>query len=434
MEDKDKEKESSMVEEVVSLDSKGNIISSSKNSKIVVGNSEESGKNKNEKIIDDADLQKSKGKSSDSILTKKSESHTDTEQKSSEASADVHSTNSVSSNSQSSTSTNSKDTDTSCTHGKSKCEQCNFNREDTDKKNGAKDEITNKSKLEDFKETLENSSKKSLHKLENDSKVEKTTDSLLLLSNKGSWEKVTKHNKTIQVEEDGKSKSTPELKRQKKPSANAQKINDDKKAPLAAGLIGKPENTNIIIDSAQADVKNIPHWQPGAEEIEYNVLPVPKDSYIAKLRHKNLVLCEGYVGKRRFFFSCFFHKRYFLLTKDSKLIYFRDPMIKVKENMNLDSNNDLDTTEPNRINLSDINERTTDIESAKVSWFKKARSLSLDTSLDLQRIFVSGSKWPYRLLMRHMDFDDELAFETEAERKFWLERINYVCGLEDNMD
>jgi len=434
MEDKDKEKESSMVEEVVSLDSKGNIISSSKNSKIVVGNSEESGKNKNEKIIDDADLQKSKEKSSDSILTKKSESHTDTEQKSSEASADVHSTNSVSSNSQSSTSTNSKDTDTSCTHGKSKCEQCNFNREDTDKKNGAKDEITNKSKLEDFKETLENSSKKSLHKLENDSKVEKTTDSLLLLSNKGSWEKVTKHNKTIQVEEDGKSKSTPELKRQKKPSANAQKINDDKKAPLAAGLIGKPENTNIIIDSAQADVKNIPHWQPGAEEIEYNVLPVPKDSYIAKLRHKNLVLCEGYVGKRRFFFSCFFHKRYFLLTKDSKLIYFRDPMIKVKENMNLDSNNDLDTTEPNRINLSDINERTTDIESAKVSWFKKARSLSLDTSLDLQRIFVSGSKWPYRLLMRHMDFDDELAFETEAERKFWLERINYVCGLEDNMD
>jgi len=88
------------------------------------------------------------------------------------------------------------------------------------------------------------------------------------------------------------------------------------------------------------------------------------------------------ISKRRFFFSCFWHKRYFILTKDGELKYFR----------NTDKNSRLATK------ISDV--------------------------VDLQRVNEeSGSTGWYKIVIQYDGSEDELGFYKEEIRNEWYNRM-----------
>ncbi|OQS55773.1 adenylate kinase related protein [Ecytonucleospora hepatopenaei] len=53
------------------------------------------------------------------------------------------------------------------------------------------------------------------------------------------------------------------------------------------------------------------------------LVDVSPDSKILEYRQKNMVVCEGFMWKKRRIFQCFWHQKYFVLLKNGFLVYHK---------------------------------------------------------------------------------------------------------------
>lgn len=99
------------------------------------------------------------------------------------------------------------------------------------------------------------------------------------------------------------------------------------------------------------------------------------------LRSDNKIAVEGPISKRMLFFSCFWHKRYFVLTNDGFLFYFRSLHGKGKGRMDL-------------------------------------RNIT-----DIRRINVNNS---FKIMLTYGSSSESVRFDDERVRDWWNEKIRSV--------
>ncbi|KAM0687384.1 hypothetical protein COBT_001379 [Conglomerata obtusa] len=108
---------------------------------------------------------------------------------------------------------------------------------------------------------------------------------------------------------------------------------------------------------------------------------IKNDSEIGIARNNSQIIYEGDIFKKRYFLSCCWHERYFVLTKDGMLKYYRDKNKEGKGNINV------------------VNIR------------------------DLARLDEIGDKYPYKIMLRYQDREDFLGFKEEPERDRWAAKL-----------
>lgn len=111
---------------------------------------------------------------------------------------------------------------------------------------------------------------------------------------------------------------------------------------------------------------------------------VSRDSELGKARSEDQVLFEGPVWKKRYFFSCLWHERYFVLTRDGMLKYYNNKNKNGKGNINI------------------------------------------ATVRDLHRLDELNKKHPYKIMLRYRDKEDLMAFDDEPERNKWAAKLGEV--------
>lgn len=253
----------------------------------------------------------------------------------------------------------------------------NDNAETNDKDQKMDDKIINKEG--DKKDTEKNDKKNENESKENEKKIDdkKNENGDKQNDNKSK----EKENDDKKKENENLDKKTNDANHKETPSSGketAEKKKSDGKADfLAAGLI--PSSTSegkkikpIVDDDVARE----------GEGLRLDTVPVDKDSEIGRARESNQVIYEGDVFKKRFFFSCCWHSRYFVLTKDGMIKYYRDKNGKGKGN------------------------------------------IDIATIRDLHRLDELSKKYPYKIILRYADREDLLGFNEEAERNRWAAKLN----------
>ncbi|KAM0677778.1 hypothetical protein BDAP_001628 [Binucleata daphniae] len=181
----------------------------------------------------------------------------------------------------------------------------------------------------------------------------------------------SENNKNLTLEE--KQKKDKEIKETKE----TQQAKDQYlSGALLTGASTKEKEFKPIVDE---DVeKHAENVGPGTDE---NKNPADPASELGKARSNNEIVYEGYVWKKRFIFSCFWHQRYFVLDRNGRLKYFR----------NLNSNS-------------------------------KA-GINIVEATDLVRIDEPTKKQPYKIMLRYHDKDELIGFTEEAERDRWASKL-----------
>lgn len=174
------------------------------------------------------------------------------------------------------------------------------------------------------------------------------------------------------------------------------------------------------------------------------IIPVKRNTFLHKLRSENLILAEGWIWKKRYFFSCLYHKRYFILTKDAEIIYFRDPhcVTGIQEDIENEENYENNTLiYPNTIPFNynrlfdpsispepgEVQKRTKDIPVINRNLcLENPKFLSLTDSMEIYRATCLSENHPYKLVLKHSYYNDQLLFDTQSERDLWAARVTYI--------
>lgn len=159
---------------------------------------------------------------------------------------------------------------------------------------------------------------------------------------------------------------------------NEKKEQNVKTEYLAAGLIPTTEtNTKQVnnISSNKNEYDNI-------SLTPINLVEVNETSEIGIARHENQVFYEGYAYKKRFFFSCCWHSRYFVLTKDGSLKYYKDLNGKGKGEINI-------------VSIRDV-----------------------------QRLDESNKPFPFKIILKFSDREDFMGFNEDKERNKWAKSLS----------
>ncbi|KAF7697551.1 PH domain-containing protein [Cucumispora dikerogammari] len=201
----------------------------------------------------------------------------------------------------------------------------------------------------------------------------------------------------------------------------------------------------VNIDQLEFDI-NSNTEPPFPKTLE--ILSVKKGTYLHKLRAESLILAEGWIWKKRYFFSCLYSRRYFVLTKDAELIYFRDPYCITGEHsdsiaqQNGPSNSYETTLEyPNTIPFNynrlfdpslngapgEVQMRTKNIRAVNnFLCISNPKFLSLTDSMEIYRVTNLDEAHPYKLVLKHTYYNDQLLFDTQRERDLWAARVTYI--------
>ncbi|EJW03528.1 hypothetical protein EDEG_02149 [Edhazardia aedis USNM 41457] len=159
-----------------------------------------------------------------------------------------------------------------------------------------------------------------------------------------------------------------------------EKLAGNKKEYLAAGLVPP---------SHSAEKKLIPLVDDKVEETALHVNKelwidtdvIDPDCELALDRRNGRLMYEGPIIKRRYFFSCFWHVRHFTLDKDGILRYYRNKNKEGKGHMNV---------------------------------------LELK---DMRRLDELNKNHSFRIILKHLDGEDILAFDDETERNMWALKL-----------
>lgn len=199
-------------------------------------------------------------------------------------------------------------------------------------------------------------------------------------------------NKVGAENQDKKSQDKNDIALQKQEKEHKQDIANEKQlaeastnkeAYLAAGLAPPSQSGDKILkpiydEDVERDIKR------KKENLHIDTERVDSNSEIGKARSENRVAYEGKVYKRRFFFSCCWHERHFILTKDGALRYYRNK---------------------NKKGKGDIN---------------------IATVRDLHRLDELDKKHPYKIMLRYFDREDLMGFDEEPERNRWAAKLAEV--------
>ena len=194
------------------------------------------------------------------------------------------------------------------------------------------------------------------------------------------------------------------------------------------------------------------------------ILPVSESTYIGQLRKANLILCEGWVWKKRYFFSCLYHQRYFVLTKDAEFIYFRDPYCKSPDyepRMNIDNSKEAaingssasfhpseSVSEENKKNkradypndvpfnynrlfdtsltpgYNEVQKRTRNIKYTNSFWCTaNPKFLTLTYDVQIYRAYNKDEDHPFKLIIKNKGWNDQMLYDNMVDRDLWAASV-----------
>lgn len=84
------------------------------------------------------------------------------------------------------------------------------------------------------------------------------------------------------------------------------------------------DNKKVVIDEDNNEIHEIPNLDNNFIFVPTKLKNLPKDSKITEYRNNNKIVAEGHFWKKRWFFYCFWMKRYFTLLNDGTLTYFAE--------------------------------------------------------------------------------------------------------------
>ncbi|AFN83155.1 putative protein kinase domain-containing [Encephalitozoon romaleae SJ-2008] len=156
-----------------------------------------------------------------------------------------------------------------------------------------------------------------------------------------------------------------------------------------------PEEEFIPLDSKEPGEKAESVKSPPKESGDVFVPPMLKtttenaNKEIFEERDKGEIVAEGWIWKKRRIFSCFWHQKYFVLTKDGTLKYYKaDGRRHAKGNWNMK-----ESTEIRHYNLSS-----------------------------------EENTHPCRIMVFFSDHSFLLAFDERNTKDYWVEKLNRAIG------
>ncbi|ELQ76087.1 putative Pleckstrin like-type, Pleckstrin like domain protein [Trachipleistophora hominis] len=197
-------------------------------------------------------------------------------------------------------------------------------------------------------------------------------------------EKVKEEQKTKEEE----IKKEEEMKKEEEHKGTAAGAQQDDKQKKVHFEEQKNEQRDVSKDPSKS-IQSPTQEQP-RPQVEINTGAVPLSALAPNtelfiLRTTNKIVLEGPISKRMLFFSCFWHKRYFVLTNDGMLCYFRALNGRGKGKLNLRHVND----------VRRINEET------------------------------SGAN-KYKIILRYNGYTESIRFDDERVRDHWNNKIREV--------
>ncbi|KAM0673085.1 hypothetical protein GVAV_003431 [Gurleya vavrai] len=155
-----------------------------------------------------------------------------------------------------------------------------------------------------------------------------------------------------------------------------EKLNDENK---------NEENKNLEDENKQIIDKDVEKKGENSESgMNANIDRLNPECQIAKARSAGNIVHAGDIYKKRSFFACCWHSRYFVLTNDGILRYYKDKNKDGKGNINI------------------VHVR------------------------DLARMDEIGKSYPYKIMLRYQDKEDFLGFDSEETRDLWASKLGEV--------
>ncbi|KAF9764459.1 PH domain-containing protein [Nosema granulosis] len=181
---------------------------------------------------------------------------------------------------------------------------------------------------------------------------------------------------------------------QEEKASKAKKVTIDEDQNTEYSVPRDGEKSIPLSDGEKYDGKT-GHVKSGSlEKIDSGFVPhkipsekLPEDSEILKERENGNVVCEGHMWKRRRIFACFWHEKYFLLTKDGILKYHK-----------------ANGTRPSKghFDLKNVNK--------------------------IHEVFAGTDSHPFRLALLCDDENLLFAYDDEETRTFWCNQFHKFSG------